>query len=558
MQRERRSRARRPARQHEIVDAGVEQRLRRRDVARAQRSRSRRTLGDAGDRERELGRRDHDIAIGGGEVLAAQLSRSAAAATCESPRRSSRRCSARRASSSGRAAARAASSQRSSRRNERSTDLRDRNRKPICSSSICQQSIGSANQVGGLADAPESCKHLKLLHLSTGACNCSMLASYLAFGGVAHAQCRHSHVASWSRPPGRLSRSHHLGGHARARSRRIQRHPGQRQPRRRHLVRDRRLAVDGRQADQPRRRTSRTSSTCSTRSRAVCRTSTSVSSTSDLGTTGADGMTAPASAAGPGGCSGTGKGGNLQTYGATLVTGNVSSATSTGRRRHAHDELHRHARRRVLRDRERRRQRLRLRAAHRGCQARAATDQHGERRLPAPRRVSSPSSSSPTKTTARWSTRTLLASDTAQLGPLQSFRCTRFGVTCDAGGATTDAMNQVGPKGSCHSNESGQYLTKIARLRHVLQGPQADDPTQRHRGRASSASTTPVETELRAPPGSTTAIPALAHSCTYTDSSERGRGRRPADSHQVSSSTRSRTAARSRRSASRTCPVGSR
>ena len=39
----------------------------------------------------------------------------------------------------------------------------------------------------------------------------------------------------------------------RARSRRVQRHPGHREPERRHLVRHRRLAVDGRQADQPRR-----------------------------------------------------------------------------------------------------------------------------------------------------------------------------------------------------------------------------------------------------------------------------------------------------------------
>ena len=46
----------------------------------------------------------------------------------------------------------------------------------------------------------------------------------------------------------------------------------------------------------------------------------------------------------------------------------------------------------------------------------------------------------------------LLSSDTSQLGPLQSFRCTRYGVTCDDGGTTSDAMNQVGAKTGCHPN----------------------------------------------------------------------------------------------------------
>src|SRR5205814_1265355 len=57
---------------------------------------------------------------------------------------------------------------------------------------------------------------------------------------------------------------------------------------------------------------------------------------------------------------------------------------------------------------------------------------------------------------------TLLGGDTTTLGPLQSFRCTRFGITCDTGGTTSDQMNTVGPKDACHSNESSAYLTKIA------------------------------------------------------------------------------------------------
>jgi hypothetical protein len=76
-------------------------------------------------------------------------------------------------------------------------------------------------------------------------------------------------------------------------------------------------------------------------------------------------------------------------------------------------------------------------------------------------------------------------------------------------------MNQIGAKGSCHSNESGQYLTKIGDYvtffsalktdpRNVLVAAIAGDPT-------------PFAVELRAPPGGGTPIPALTHSCQYTD-----------------------------------------
>jgi hypothetical protein len=79
-------------------------------------------------------------------------------------------------------------------------------------------------------------------------------------------------------------------------------------------------------------------------------------------------------------------------------------------------------------------------------------------------------------------------------------------------------MNQVGPKSACHSNESGQYLTKIADYVTFFKGLKPDDNSKVIMA-AISGVTTPVETELRAPSGSTTAIPALAHSCTYTDPS---------------------------------------
>jgi len=109
---------------------------------------------------------------------------------------------------------------------------------------------------------------------------------------------------------------------------------------------------------------------------------------------------------------------------------------------------------------------------------------------------------------------TLFANNDA-LGPLQSFRCTRYGITCDQGGTTPDEMNQVGAKSQCHSNESGTYLTKIADHVAFLRGLKADP--RKIMVAALVGDPTPVATELRAPGGSSEMIPALAHSCTYTD-----------------------------------------
>lgn len=111
----------------------------------------------------------------------------------------------------------------------------------------------------------------------------------------------------------------------------------------------------------------------------------------------------------------------------------------------------------------------------------------------------------------------LLASDAVTLGPLQSFRCTRYGITCDQGGTTSDEMNQVGAKSQCHSNESGTYLTKVADHVAFLKGLKTD-PRKIMFG-ALVGDATPVATELRAPGGSNEQIPALAHSCSYVDSS---------------------------------------
>lgn len=100
-------------------------------------------------------------------------------------------------------------------------------------------------------------------------------------------------------------------------------------------------------------------------------------------------------------------------------------------------------------------------------------------------------------------------------GPFSSFRCTRFGVTCDGGGATPDEMNTAGTKTGCHSNESGTDLTKIGDYVAFFKGLKVDP---RDVMVASIAGpTTPFEVGNDPPPGqpSGTPYPQLRHSCTY-------------------------------------------
>lgn len=55
-----------------------------------------------------------------------------------------------------------------------------------------------------------------------------------------------------------------------------------------------------------------------------------------------------------------------------------------------------------------------------------------------------------------------LGPESATLGPLQSFRCTRFGVTCSGGGATPDAMATAGTKTGCSASVGSPYLDDLA------------------------------------------------------------------------------------------------
>ncbi len=107
---------------------------------------------------------------------------------------------------------------------------------------------------------------------------------------------------------------------------------------------------------------------------------------------------------------------------------------------------------------------------------------------------------------------TLLAPDDGTLGTLQSFRCTRFGVTCDVGGATPDEMNATGEKSGCHWNEDSPYLTTRARYETFLAAIKPDPRDVMFAAIAGPPSW--VEVEPRRNPGGDTA-PALASSCTY-------------------------------------------
>jgi hypothetical protein len=113
----------------------------------------------------------------------------------------------------------------------------------------------------------------------------------------------------------------------------------------------------------------------------------------------------------------------------------------------------------------------------------------------------------------------MLAPENSTLGPQQSFRCTRFGIVCDDGGTTSNAMNVPGIKTKCHPNDASPYLTKVNDYVTFLKDLKTDAKGVKHPEKVIVAGIMgkpdSFEVELRPPPKSTTKIPALAHSCTY-------------------------------------------
>jgi hypothetical protein len=108
---------------------------------------------------------------------------------------------------------------------------------------------------------------------------------------------------------------------------------------------------------------------------------------------------------------------------------------------------------------------------------------------------------------------TLLGPTSTALGPLQSFRCTRFGVVCDDGGATPDAMNELGPKSKCHPSDTSPYLAQISAYAQFLKDLKTDPNSVIVAG--IMGTTEPFAIENRSLPNSSTLLRALAHSCTY-------------------------------------------
>jgi len=107
----------------------------------------------------------------------------------------------------------------------------------------------------------------------------------------------------------------------------------------------------------------------------------------------------------------------------------------------------------------------------------------------------------------------LLITSEVTLGPQQSFRCTRYGITCDTGGATSDDMNTIGPKAGCHPAAPSPYLTDVAGYAAFLRQLKPDPSRLVVAGIMGPSDQ--VAVELRAPPRTTVKIPALAHSCAY-------------------------------------------
>jgi len=108
----------------------------------------------------------------------------------------------------------------------------------------------------------------------------------------------------------------------------------------------------------------------------------------------------------------------------------------------------------------------------------------------------------------------LFGPDSPTLGPLQSFRCMRFGVTCAEGGTTSDAMNEAGPKAGCAPAVGSSLLDDVAPYRDFLRGLKRDP--RRIAVTGIIGPTEPVEVELRPSQNGGAQIPALVHSCSYT------------------------------------------
>lgn len=108
------------------------------------------------------------------------------------------------------------------------------------------------------------------------------------------------------------------------------------------------------------------------------------------------------------------------------------------------------------------------------------------------------------------STAALFGPDSAAVGLRQSFRCTRFGLTCD------QALDTPGVKTNCVPATASPMIADVQPFIDELVATKADPSMIMVAAIAGNPA--PVAVELRAPPGSTELVTALAHSCSYTAS----------------------------------------
>jgi hypothetical protein len=232
--------------------------------------------------------------------------------------------------------------------------------------------------------------------------------------------------------------------------------------------------------------------------------------TTDMGTKGTDDTAAgPGIGSGPGSCSGTGKDGALQTNGTALVTGSFIYDRDAGGVRETN---------------------------YTGAlvDAFAAISSVGnsgcgfEQPLHAAKRAldNNAANAGFLRPTARlaiivitneddcsFAHSTLIGADTSTLGPLQSFRCTRFGVTCDDGGQTPTEMNVPGAKTRCHASVDSAYFPRVDAAASFIKSLKGDG---RNVVFGAIAGVGPaLEVAMEVPPGGGSAIPALQPACNW-------------------------------------------
>ncbi len=100
-----------------------------------------------------------------------------------------------------------------------------------------------------------------------------------------------------------------------------------------------------------------------------------------------------------------------------------------------------------------------------------------------------------------------LFSSDAALGPLQSFRCTAFGVTCN------ESLDEVGAKTGCHGSTDSPYIEDVATTVDFLGGLKAEPA--RVATAVIAGPPEPFDIEQIAPPGGGTPVLGLGSSCAW-------------------------------------------